>query len=131
MLGTARRIAGGPFDSWDGIGVGICLEARSKLAGRATLCLDIKDYAPPTQAQFVAALLAILRAPPEMPVYVGCRAGIGRTGTILAGVAKLAGEADPIGFVRAGYHPEAVETPEQAQAVTLLDVSAVMRALAA
>lgn len=130
MLGAARRIAGGPFDSWDGIGVGICLEARSALAGRASLCLDIKDFAPPTQAQFIAALVAILRSPAEVPVYVGCRAGIGRTGTILAGMAKLAGEADPIGYVRAHYHPEAVETPEQAEAVALLDVSAVRRALA-
>ncbi|WP_097866273.1 protein-tyrosine phosphatase family protein [Streptomyces sp. rh34] len=48
-------------------------------------------------------------------VEVACGGGMGRTGTALACLAVLdgvpAGEA--VAFVRAGYHPRAVETPWQ------------------
>jgi len=48
-------------------------------------------------------------------VEVVCRGGIGRTGTALAAMAVLDG-VDPdqaVAWVRAGYHPRAVETPWQ------------------
>jgi protein-tyrosine phosphatase len=44
-----------------------------------------------------------------------CQGGIGRTGTALACIAQLAGVSskDAVPWVRANYHPRAVETPWQ------------------
>jgi hypothetical protein len=48
-------------------------------------------------------------------VEVACRGGVGRTGTALAALAVLDGlsPADAVHWVRATYHPRAVETPWQ------------------
>jgi hypothetical protein len=48
-------------------------------------------------------------------VEVGCRGGVGRTGTALAALAILDGlpTAQAVGWVRSRYHPKAVETPWQ------------------
>ena len=48
-------------------------------------------------------------------VEVTCRGGIGRTGTALAALAIFDGLStkDAVGWVRANYHPRAVETPWQ------------------
>ena len=48
-------------------------------------------------------------------VEVACRGGIGRTGTALAALAVIDGLTPPaaITWVRAAYHPRAVETPWQ------------------
>ena len=77
----------------------------------------------------LVALLHAMQAAPERPVYIGCRAGIGRTGMLIAALAKLAGIADPITWVRANYVATAVETDAQRAAVEALDVTAVLRAL--
>lgn len=49
-------------------------------------------------------------------VEIGCRGGVGRTGTALAALAVLDGLAPgaAVRWVRATYHPRAVETPWQA-----------------
>ncbi|RJQ68045.1 protein tyrosine phosphatase [Pseudonocardiaceae bacterium YIM PH 21723] len=48
-------------------------------------------------------------------VEVACSGGIGRTGTVLSGVAVLSGipAAEAIAWVRERHHPRAVETPWQ------------------
>jgi hypothetical protein len=48
-------------------------------------------------------------------VEVGCAGGLGRTGTVLACMATVAGvpAAEAVEWVRANYEPQAVETPEQ------------------
>lgn len=48
-------------------------------------------------------------------VEVACGGGIGRTGTVIACLAILAGlsPADALAWTRANYHPRAVETPWQ------------------
>ncbi|MDQ0982761.1 protein-tyrosine phosphatase family protein [Streptomyces sp. V2I9] len=48
-------------------------------------------------------------------VEVACGGGMGRTGTALACLAVLDGVPahEAVAFVRAGYHPRAVETPWQ------------------
>jgi hypothetical protein len=48
-------------------------------------------------------------------VEVACRGGVGRTGTALAALAVLDGLAPAVAvqWVRAAYHPRAVETPWQ------------------
>ena len=132
VLGRDRRIQGGRFDDWRPPAIGLCLETRSARAAEADILLPIADFQAPSQAALVAGLVALLRAMqarPELPVYIGCRAGFGRTGMLIAALAKLAGIADPIAWVRAHYVAAAVETDAQRAAVEALDVTAVWRAL--
>jgi protein-tyrosine phosphatase len=77
------------------------------------------------------ATLVLMRAAPELPVYVGCAAGLGRTGTFIAALARMAGIGDAVAWVRENYDARAVETAEQAAAVAALDVDAVWAAYAA
>ncbi|MGK5112716.1 protein-tyrosine phosphatase family protein [Geodermatophilus sp. CPCC 205506] len=58
---------------------------------------------------------ALRRARGGERVEVTCRGGVGRTGTALAALAVLDGlpAEDAVGWVRAAYHPRAVETPWQ------------------
>jgi protein-tyrosine phosphatase len=76
----------------------------------------IADFGRPTDRDaleaFVDDLLERLRR--GETVYLHCRAGIGRTGTVLACLLKRAGAADdPVTLVRAIYDPRALETEEQ------------------
>ncbi len=59
---------------------------------------------------------ALRRARAGERVEIACRGGHGRTGTALAALAVLDGLApgQAVGWVRAAYHPRAVETPWQA-----------------
>jgi hypothetical protein len=58
---------------------------------------------------------ALRRARAGERVEAGCRGGRGRTGTALAALAVLDGwpATDAVDWVRAAYHPRAVETPWQ------------------
>jgi protein-tyrosine phosphatase len=53
-------------------------------------------------------------------VEVACGGGVGRTGTVIAALATLAGvpAAEATAWARANYHPRAVETPWQRRWVT-------------
>lgn len=131
LLGRDRVVTGGPFDGWDGHGIGLCAAAEAARAGEATVLLPLEDFQAPAPGALVAALAALLvalRAAPDAPVHVGCRAGFGRTGTVIAALAALAGHADPVGWTRLHYHPAAVETPAQEAAVADLDSGAVWTA---
>jgi len=70
---------------------------------------------PADRVAAVAALRAVHDLAATQRVEVACRGGLGRTGTALACLAVLDGvpAADAVAFVRAGYHPRAVETPGQ------------------
>ena len=50
---------------------------------------------------------------------VACYGGVGRTGTVLACLAILAGvdPADAVAWVRSEYHPSAIETIDQEQLI--------------
>ena len=120
LLGQDRRITGGPFDSWTSAGIGLCLDPTATKRHTATLILDLPDFTAPTQVQLqttLSSLLDAMRAHPEAPVYIGCKAGYGRTGTFIAALAKLAGHPDPVAWTRSHYHPGAVETEAQEAAV--------------
>jgi hypothetical protein len=75
------------------------------------------DFRVPTdRADALEALHeARARAARGERVEVACHGGVGRTGTALAALAVLDGlaPADAVHWVRAAYHPRAVETPWQ------------------
>lgn len=76
------------------------------------------DHDVPASGREAAAAIvdAFARARDGEQVEVGCYAGIGRTGTVLACMAVLAGVPGDaaVAWVRAHYHPYAVETDGQA-----------------
>lgn len=110
----------------------MCLEARSRKAGSATIALPIDDYGTPTQtalADGLVALLLAMRAAPDLPVYIGCHAGLGRTGMLIAALAKLTGQGDPVGWTRRHYDPRALDTAAQEIVVADMDALAIWRRL--
>jgi len=66
---------------------------------------------------------------PEVPVYIGCWGGIGRTGTAFAGLVRALGvdEASPAAWARESYLYNAVETGAQKDLIKEFDVSDVQR----
>jgi hypothetical protein len=75
------------------------------------------DFGLPDEPEVAAQQIsdAFDRAKRDELVEVGCLGGSGRTGTVLACMAILAGVApgEAVGWVRSAYRPEAVETAEQ------------------
>jgi hypothetical protein len=75
------------------------------------------DFGVPDKPEVAAGQIAkaFERARRGELVEVGCLGGSGRTGTVLACMAILAGIApgDAVAWVREAYRPQAVETAEQ------------------
>jgi len=80
-----------------------------------------RDFGLPEEPEVAARQIASAfdRARGGELVEVGCLGGCGRTGTVLACMAVLAGvpSSDAVAWVRAAYRPEAVETAEQERLV--------------
>ena len=74
---------------------------------------------PSDPAVLRTALAEVLRRAGSERVELACGGGRGRTGTALACLAVLDGVPtdEAVTFVRAGYHPRAVETRAQARFV--------------
>ncbi len=79
--------------------------------------IDWPDFGlPPDGARAAAQIRAAFsRARGGQWVEIGCLGGLGRTGTVLACMAVLAGvdPPDAVAWVRENYRSAAVETPEQ------------------
>ena len=111
------RVAAGPFAAMPEGAFGVCLDPDAPNRAAAALTLDIVDFGLPDPAALRATLdtlKAAMAAEPGRLYYVGCRAGLGRTGTVLACLAAESGvPGDPVDWVRAEHDPRAVETPAQ------------------
>lgn len=117
MILRGVRVAGGPFAALPPGAFGLCLDAEAPNRADAALTLDIPDYGTPEPEALATALRALRAAMAREPArlfYVGCRAGLGRTGLVLACLAAECGvPGDPVEWVRAAHDPRAVETPAQ------------------
>ncbi len=117
LEGQQVTVLGGPFDALPAGTFSVCLEPLAVKAWLADISLPIPDFGVPELPALkdaVGQALTALVTEPERPLFVGCRAGLGRTGLFLACLARAAGvEGDPVAHVRAHYHPQAVETPAQ------------------
>lgn len=114
--GGTARLRGGPFAACPAEGFALCLDGGAANRRRATLLLPIPDFGVPDDLPALraalAATLAALRA--GEAVYVGCRAGLGRTGLVLGCLARRSGVTEePVAFIRRHYHPGAIETAAQ------------------
>jgi protein-tyrosine phosphatase len=97
---------------------GLYLDARWQPRWAAEL-IDWPDFGLPEDAESAAGKIeaAFTRAQGDELVEVGCLGGSGRTGTVLACMAVLAGvpARQAVAWVRGAYKPGAVETVEQEQ----------------
>jgi protein-tyrosine phosphatase len=79
--------------------------------------IDWEDYGLPAEPEATAEAICktFARAKRGERIEVGCIGGLGRTGTVLACMATLAGitPGQAVQWVRDHYDPGAVETPEQ------------------
>jgi protein-tyrosine phosphatase len=84
--------------------------------------IDWPDFRLPRDRAQAAERIRALhdRARAGKRVEVACGGGIGRTGTVIACLATLAGHpaAAAVAWTRANYHPRAVETPWQRRWIT-------------
>jgi atypical dual specificity phosphatase len=88
-------------------------------AGLFLVHVPVEDFTPPTQEQLDQCLSSIQRAHDKnIGVGVHCRAGLGRTGTVLACwfVTKALSAKNAIARVRR-LRPGSIETDEQERAV--------------
>jgi protein-tyrosine phosphatase len=118
LAGQRISISGGPFDAMPEGARGLCLEAGAARAAEAEWQLDVPDYGVPDEAglrAILAQMLEAMRTAPDGAYHIGCKAGIGRTGTVMACLAIMAGavEGDPVAWLRAAYFQGAIETPGQ------------------
>lgn len=123
--GKTYKVDGGPFAKWDERSIGVNL-AGGQVASRIppTIEIDWPDFGVPEEEQVRTVLrLVIPWIMSRQKVYIGCLGGRGRTGTMLALIAKCFGYRDPIGDVRWSFNPHAVETEEQEQFVESFDVT--------
>jgi protein-tyrosine phosphatase len=116
--GRLISISGGPFNAIPEGARGLCLEADAARIGEAEWRLDVPDYGVPNEAALraiLAQMLEAMRAAPNDAYHIGCKAGIGRTGTVMACLAIMAGavEGDPVAWLRTAYFQGAIETPGQ------------------
>lgn len=120
--GRLINISGGPFDGMPAGARGLCLDASAARVAEAEWQLDVPDFGLPDEAGLrtvLAGMLAAMRAAPDGAYHIGCKAGLGRTGTAMACLAILAGaaEGDPVAWLRAAYNAEAIETTAQEEFV--------------
>ncbi|MDG5496955.1 hypothetical protein [Niveispirillum sp. BGYR6] len=127
--GYSYEVTGGPYRGIPDGFVGVKMAAEIDMP--CTVDIPICDYGTPTATDLRRGLVSAINCIIDgKPVYVGCMAGIGRTGLFLAALAKVAGEADPVAYVRRYYYPGAVETRAQHDFVQTLPVGDIQQALA-
>lgn len=123
--GGTALVSGGPFEACPKGVFSLCLEERATNAAAADLLLPVPDFGLPEPEALRQVLAQLMAAMAHRPVFIGCRAGLGRTGTVLACLARLCGVADdPVDWVRRHYDPRAVETSAQEAFARLVPLDA-------
>jgi protein-tyrosine phosphatase len=120
-------VVGGPFRNFEEFSdlhpaVGV-LMAEELAHLDHTIFVPTRDFSTPRVKDFRRGLMmGLAQIAQGRMIYVGCMGGIGRTGLYLAGLAKIMGAKDPVGYVRSHYLPSAVETTDQQAFIADLEV---------
>jgi hypothetical protein len=122
-IGFPGNIYGGPFPYLATAAKGSETPSLTvKLDPRCNIVPDvdlpIQDFQlPASEREVMKAFRRIFSALSRgHSVYIGCTAGWGRTGTIMASLVNVARpNVDPVAFVREHYDSHAVETAAQAE----------------
>jgi hypothetical protein len=134
-LGTIQaNLVGGPYRNKPEGFYGIKMAAE--INADCVISIPTEDYSVPATSRLIAGLYCgIAMAQQQVPIWVGCFGGIGRTGLYFAALAKVMARyqklmkhkvtIDPIRFTREQYLSHAVETKEQIQYIADLNVDAV------
>lgn len=110
--GSVFVVAGGPYRKKPEKYFGVKMAAEIKLP--CAVDVPVVDFSTPSVEELERGVMETLDLVlAGKPVYVGCIGGIGRTGMMLAALAKVFGIEEPIQYVRQNYYSHAVETPEQ------------------
>lgn len=125
------NVAGGPYRQKPADMIGVKMAVEINLP--CTISVPTRDFDVPNVQTFKNGLVkAIMLMSNDLPLYVGCMGGIGRTGLFMAGLAKVASEYrgrkhrakfDPVLYVREHYMGHAVETKQQMEFIEDLNVS--------
>lgn len=114
----AAKVYGGPYRDRARSMWGVLVADNVK--EQAHIKVPIKDFDIPDPTDVEVAILSLLVLLKKHPrAYIGCGAGLGRTGTFMAcllrtvTIAQGCSDYDPVIMVRAWYHKNAIETKEQ------------------
>lgn len=134
-LGSIQaNLVGGPYRNKPAGYYGI--KMAEEINADCVISIPTRDYDVPDTGRLVAGLYCgITLAQQQVPIWVGCMGGIGRTGLYFAALAKVMARyqkltkhrvtIDPIAFTREVYLSHAVETDQQKNWIWHLDVDAV------
>jgi hypothetical protein len=131
--GVTLTFIGGPFSVADTLPDAFKVKAATEQYGYCDISIPVADFGTPKDEDMLRAVEgAIVAAFAGKPVFAGCGAGIGRTGTFFAAVLKVlipdvaastGGQVDTyVGLVRQVYLGHAVETQDQVEFIGRLDV---------
>lgn len=114
LFGSYFTVAGGPYMRMPRGFVGV--KMAEEIDAPCEVDLPVRDFCIPSHEAAAKALCEVVGLVVRgKPLYVGCMGGIGRTGLMLALLAKAWGIENPVQFVRSAYYGHAVETKEQQQ----------------
>lgn len=125
--GFSFKVYGGPYSNVPKHAYGVSVRAEHMQSLPFDIWIPIVDFGVPSSNQEGSIREALRKiyiyALGGEAVYIGCMGGIGRTGLFMALLAKVAGEKDPVAYVRSTYSIHAVETDDQQKYVNDFDVS--------
>ncbi len=109
---------------------GVRLTEDYQLDAPCDLHFPIKDFGVPRPVDFEELLITLINiADTGRVLYVGCYGGIGRTGMVVAGLARaLVITDDPVRWARTNYLGHAVETDGQQELIRIFNVNRVRAA---
>lgn len=104
------------------------VKMAAEIDAPCTVSIPTPDFDTPPEAVMNYGLKrTIIAMVKNKKIFVGCMAGRGRTGLFMACLARVVLESErqkdnPVKFVRDNYYSHAVETKEQEDYVTNLDI---------
>jgi hypothetical protein len=134
-LGNIKAdLVGGPYKKKPANFYGI--KMAEEIDRDCVISIPTADYCVPDTGRLLAGLYCgISLAQQQIPIWVGCMGGIGRTGLYFATLAKVMARyqkltkhkvtIDPIKYTRKHFLAHAVETDQQINYIAALDVDAV------